>query len=86
MKKCLIVGRIISPTSKHAFLELYDVPNLIIITFAFSLAVFKEYIYQISFKQQFFFQPNGYVVVNFLSQVIFIFLLFLGMIMYANEV
>ena len=26
------------------------------------------------------------VVVNFLSQVIFIFLLFLGMIMYANEV
>ena len=27
-----------------------------------------------------------YVVVNFLSQVIFIFLLFLGMIMYANEV
>ena len=29
---------------------------------------------------------NIYVVVNFLSQVIFIFLLFLGMIMYANEV
>ena len=27
-----------------------------------------------------------YVVVNFLSQVIFIFLLFLGMLMYANEV
>ena len=27
-----------------------------------------------------------YVVVNFLSQVIFIFLLFLGMVMYANEV
>ena len=27
-----------------------------------------------------------YVVVNFLSQVIFVFLLFLGMIMYANEV
>ena len=28
---------------------------------------------------------NGYVVVNFLSQVIFVFLLFLGMVMYANE-
>ena len=27
-----------------------------------------------------------FVVLNFLSQVIFIFLLFLGMIMYANEV
>ena len=27
-----------------------------------------------------------YVVVNFLSQVIFGFLLFLGMVMYANEV
>ena len=27
-----------------------------------------------------------YVVVHFLSQVIFVFLLFLGMIMYANEV
>ena len=27
-----------------------------------------------------------YVVVNFLSQVIFVFLLFLGTIMYANEV
>ena len=27
-----------------------------------------------------------YVVVNILSQVIFIFILFLGMIMYANEV
>ena len=42
--------------------SLYDVPNLTIITFAFSLAVFKEYIYQISFKQQFFFQPNGYML------------------------
>ena len=29
---------------------------------------------------------QGCVVVNFLSQVIFIFLLFLGMLMYANEV
>ena len=29
---------------------------------------------------------NVYVVVNFLSQVIFIFLLFLGMVIYANEV
>ena len=27
-----------------------------------------------------------YVVVNFLFQVIFIFLLFLGMVIYANEV
>ena len=27
-----------------------------------------------------------YVVVNFLSQVIFVFLLFLGMVMYTNEV
>ena len=27
-----------------------------------------------------------YVVVNFLSQVIFLFLLFLGMVMYADEV
>ena len=27
-----------------------------------------------------------YVVVNFLSQVIFVFLLFSGMVMYANEV
>ena len=29
---------------------------------------------------------EGYVVVNFLFQVIFLFLLFLGMVMYANEV
>ena len=29
---------------------------------------------------------NVYVVVNFLSQVIFVSLLFLGMLMYANEV
>ena len=29
---------------------------------------------------------NGNVVVNFLSQVIFVFLLFLGMVMYANEI
>ena len=29
---------------------------------------------------------NIYVEVNFLSQVIFVFLLFLGMLMYANEV
>ena len=29
---------------------------------------------------------NIYVVVNFLSQVIFVFLLFLGMVIYANEV
>ena len=30
-------------------------------------------------------RKNGYVAVNFLSQVIFVFLLFLGMVMYANE-
>ena len=29
---------------------------------------------------------NIYVVVNFSSQVIFVFLLFLGMVMYGNEV
>ena len=29
---------------------------------------------------------NIYVVVNFLSQVIFVFVLFLGMVMYAFEV
>ena len=29
---------------------------------------------------------NMFVVVNFLSQVIFLFLLYLGMLMYANEV
>ena len=29
---------------------------------------------------------NIYVVVNFLSQVIFVFVLFLGMVMYASEV
>ena len=29
---------------------------------------------------------NTYVILNFLSQVIFVFLLFWGMIMYANEV
>ena len=29
--------------------------------------------------------PQIYVVVNFLSQVIFIFPLFLGMVIYANE-
>ena len=28
----------------------------------------------------------AYVVVNFLSQVIFVFCLFLGMVMYADEV
>ena len=31
-------------------------------------------------------EVNAYVVVNFLFQVIFIFLLFLGMVIYANEV
>ena len=30
--------------------------------------------------------PFVYVVVSFLSQVIFVFLLFLGMVMYANEI
>ena len=29
---------------------------------------------------------NIYVVANFLSQVICVFLLFLGMVMYANEI
>ena len=29
--------------------------------------------------------PDMYVVVNFLSQVIFVFRSFLGMVMYANE-
>ena len=31
-------------------------------------------------------QAKIHVVVNFLSQVIFVFLLFLGMVMYANEI
>ena len=31
-------------------------------------------------------KASVYVVVNFLSQVIFVFLLFLSMVMYANEV
>ena len=31
-------------------------------------------------------KQSVYVVVDFLSQVIFVFLLFLGIIMYANEV
>ena len=31
-------------------------------------------------------KSNIYVVVNFLFQVIFVFLLFLGMVIYANEV
>ena len=35
---------------------------------------------------KFLFTINLYVVVNCLSQIIFVFLLFLGMVMYANEV
>ena len=35
---------------------------------------------------KFLFTIELYVVVNFLSQIIFVFLLFLGMVMYANEV
>ena len=31
-------------------------------------------------------KAKEYVVVNFLSQVIFVFLLFVGMVMYADEV
>ena len=38
------------------------------------------------FKNFGFFNPcDTYVVVNFLSQLIFIFPLFLGMVMYAND-
>ena len=35
---------------------------------------------------KFLFTIELYVVVNFLSQIIFVFLLFLGMVMYADEV
>ena len=35
---------------------------------------------------KFLFTIELYVVVNFLSQIIFVFLLFLGMVMYANGV
>ena len=35
---------------------------------------------------KFLFTIELYVVVNFLSQIIFVFLLFLDMVMYANEV
>ena len=31
-------------------------------------------------------EPSAHIVVNFLFQVIFVFLLFLGLVMYANEV
>ena len=37
-------------------------------------------------KEYFLKKGNVYVVVNFLFQVIFVFLLFLGMVMYADEV
>ena len=41
-----------------------------------------SFLFRISY---FFSLPLIYVVVNFLSQLIFIFLLFWGMVMYANE-
>ena len=41
----------------------------------------EESIYQVCGKWS-----NRYVVVKFLFQVIFVFLLFFGMVMYANEV
>ena len=37
-------------------------------------------------KEKYVAQQRVYVVVNFLFQVIFVFLLFLGMVIYANEV
>ena len=51
-----------------------------------SHAVFKHLFYILrtvcSVKEE---DLHVYVVVNFLSQVIFVFLLLLGMVMYANE-
>ena len=47
----------------------------------FVQAINDLYIVLTSFKK-----PYIYVVVNFLFQVIFDFLLFLGMVIYANEV
>ena len=50
--------------------------------FFLSSSVHRLYIYQCITNVLI----NVFVVVNFLSQVIFVFLFFLGMIMYANEV
>ena len=44
-----------------------------------------EYPTKLRIKTKFGNGKNIYVVVNFLSQVIFVLLLFLGMVMYANE-
>ena len=48
--------------------------------------VFYHFTFRVEKYCCFFHKMTVYVVVNFLSQVIFIFLLFLGMSMYANGV
>ena len=52
------------------------------------ICIIKALCFQQSFCDFFVGKENlcGYVVVNFLSPVIFVFLFFLGMVMYANEV
>ena len=52
------------------------------------ICIIKALCFQQSFCDFFVGKENlfVYVVVNFLSQVIFVFLLFLGMVLYGNEV
>ena len=52
------------------------------------ICIIKGLCFQQSFCDFFVGKENlfVYVVVNFLSQVIFVFLLFLGMVLYGNEV
>ena len=52
-----------------------------------SLQIFKDITFAIQFPQKYSKKRlNVDVVVNFVSQVIFVFVLFLGMVMCANEV
>ena len=58
----------------------------LVVTQAYHCSVFHMPKYPIATVQLLTFIDLGvYVVVNFLSQVIFVFLLFLGMVLYANE-
>ena len=66
-----VLCSVITTTNQQQFLQHYETPCFPYLTTAKTFPPEHQIIY---------------VVVNFLSQVIFLFLLFLGMIMYANDV
>ena len=79
-KNIFLMATMDAPVGIYVVAEFFISPLVAIVT------VVTIYSRRSSCSSYMVFSLEVYVVVNFLAQIMFVFLLFLGMVMYANEV